>query len=625
MATKHAFPSFTLFVASHPDRPTPLAAAGAQSLAQQIEQAQTAASAPDPPAIFQIVYWSEAAAPMDEDAVGELLRSARAKNERLGITGVLLYKAGTFLQLLEGDEDTVRTLYATIEADPRHRAVETLFTARGQDRLFPDWTMGVEHLDDADVADDDPAVTSFLDSGQLPTDREPLPMIARALERFKTLTDAPPQAAESGPMAPSQGYRLLVVEDNRVTQRLLRVMFEEDAHVVDTAQTVDEALFKAEANPYDAFLLDINLGERRTGIEVLHAIRRMPQHEGVPAIACTAYALHDQQAVFREAGFSAIVTKPITKRALLQSIEDAIADPASAAPFADDAYEDLPLPPLPTSIPQLLTLIAHGDAQGADFERLIRILARDQVLATWLIRTANSAFFKLSASVESVEAAIQYLGFRPACNLLLGKLLTERFHGFDTEREEQVYTYVMQLGLGAAYLARALGQRIDHPHPEIAYSGVLLSQLGRLLLLDEHRARYAALWFEGDAFAGPPPLGQETLAVSTNYVTLGAHIGRRNDFSDRIVRLIRYHQRPSDLSDADQKLLAFLVAAGLDTYTARLKDPDRDLLPLLLASHPLAGLVDLTGAERRALMRATQDVLAEAHAFVDDVFPGGPH
>lgn len=418
---------------------------------------------------------------------------------------------------------------------------------------------------------------------------------------------------------PNPALRLLVVEDNPTTLRLLQRMLG-DEYDVDTARTVDEALFKAEGERYDAFVLDINLSERRTGIEVLHAIRRMPKHDDVPAIACTAYALHDHQALFRGAGFTVVITKPITKRTLVEGIEQALENPSPAPDSGGAIYEAMELPPMPTTVPEVLELIARNGQRETDYEKLISVVTRDQIISTWLICRANSAFFKLSANIDSIERAIQYMGFRPVCNLFLGKLLTQRFSEFETEHEQQVYEYVMQWGLGAAYLARRLAEQIDHPHPEIAYSGVLLSQLGRLLLLDDRREQYADLWFDEDGrFIGPPPLGQETLFLSANYVTLGAEVGRRNKFSDTLLTVMRYHHRPGDVLDDTQELLTFLVATALETYAAMMDRPLSELLSVLLDSYPLDGVIELTGADRRSFMSATRDMLAEAQAFVDEV------
>jgi hypothetical protein len=147
-----------------------------------------------------------------------------------------------------------------------------------------------------------------------------------------------------------------------------------------------------------------------------------------------------------------------------------------------------------------------------------------------------------------------------------------------------------------------------------------MTQLGRLLLLKERRADYAALWFEADAFVGPPPVGQEMLALSTNYVSVGADVGRRSELSGTLLRVIRYHRRPSQVTRKAQKLLAYLVALGLETYAAMMDQPMDNLQRVLLKSRSLEGVMEHTGAKRRDLMAAIDDALNQARAFVDEVF-----
>jgi hypothetical protein len=57
----------------------------------------------------------------NEDLVA-LLQRSRCNNERLGITGLLLYKDGNIIQVLERPDETVRDLFRTISADPLHEA-----------------------------------------------------------------------------------------------------------------------------------------------------------------------------------------------------------------------------------------------------------------------------------------------------------------------------------------------------------------------------------------------------------------------------------------------------------------------------------------------------------------------
>ena len=76
---------------------------------------------------------------------------------------MLLYKDGNFMQVLEGDEEAVRGLYARIAADPRHGGEITLQEGFAEGRQFPDWSMGFRDLDSPE-ARADPAYNEFLNA-----------------------------------------------------------------------------------------------------------------------------------------------------------------------------------------------------------------------------------------------------------------------------------------------------------------------------------------------------------------------------------------------------------------------------------------------------------------------------
>ena len=102
--------------------------------------------------MFQIVYASTAAKLFSSNELFEWIEQFRAKNARLGITGLLLYKHGAFMQALEGEEEAVRAIFAIIRADQRHHHILTLVTMPVPARQFPDWSMGFKNLGDVDPA-----------------------------------------------------------------------------------------------------------------------------------------------------------------------------------------------------------------------------------------------------------------------------------------------------------------------------------------------------------------------------------------------------------------------------------------------------------------------------------------
>lgn len=96
--------------------------------------------------IYYHVYISQATQPFTSEELTELLRKARENNSKLGVTGLLLYQDGVFMQALEGSEEAVTSLVNRIEADPRHRRMMKLLSGHQTERQFPDWSMGFRDL-----------------------------------------------------------------------------------------------------------------------------------------------------------------------------------------------------------------------------------------------------------------------------------------------------------------------------------------------------------------------------------------------------------------------------------------------------------------------------------------------
>jgi len=109
--------------------------------------------------VRRLIYCSQACQDFDPDLLVDLLRQARATNERAGLSGMLLYCSRSFLQLLEGDEDALAETYQRIRADRRHTNLRRLLDAEVSQRLFPDWSMGFDHVDDDELAQDLPGYT----------------------------------------------------------------------------------------------------------------------------------------------------------------------------------------------------------------------------------------------------------------------------------------------------------------------------------------------------------------------------------------------------------------------------------------------------------------------------------
>jgi FAD-dependent sensor of blue light len=92
--------------------------------------------------MVQIIYASVAVAPFSELELTRLLMLARANNTRLGVSGMLLYDDGSFLQAIEGEAQVLEALFQKISGDARHSRVAILLRREVEARYFGDWSMG---------------------------------------------------------------------------------------------------------------------------------------------------------------------------------------------------------------------------------------------------------------------------------------------------------------------------------------------------------------------------------------------------------------------------------------------------------------------------------------------------
>lgn len=114
--------------------------------------------APRPPGtredglIRSITYVSSATRLLDDRELLVLLDEARARNDAAGVTGLLLYHGGNFIQVLEGPDDAVRDTMDRIARDPRHDGLITILDDAIDQRVFPDWSMAFRNVSDIELA-----------------------------------------------------------------------------------------------------------------------------------------------------------------------------------------------------------------------------------------------------------------------------------------------------------------------------------------------------------------------------------------------------------------------------------------------------------------------------------------
>lgn len=100
--------------------------------------------------MHHIIYMSTASWPMTDAELKELLRQAQQGNERLGITGALVYGDGQFMQIMEGEQAALEDLYARLGQDRRHKGLFKLADRPITERRFSEWSMAFQVVSPTD-------------------------------------------------------------------------------------------------------------------------------------------------------------------------------------------------------------------------------------------------------------------------------------------------------------------------------------------------------------------------------------------------------------------------------------------------------------------------------------------
>ena len=118
-----------------------------------------------------------------------------------------------------------------------------------------------------------------------------------------------------------QGLRVLLAEDVKANQMLVKYALKQRGHEVDIAQDGREAIELASNGSYDVVLMDVQMPEM-DGFQATAAIRALPKGSGVPIIALTAHALPTDRERCLAAGMNGYLAKPLDLVQLAEVVEN---------------------------------------------------------------------------------------------------------------------------------------------------------------------------------------------------------------------------------------------------------------------------------------------------------------
>ncbi|QDS91530.1 Signal transduction histidine-protein kinase BarA [Roseimaritima multifibrata] len=149
------------------------------------------------------------------------------------------------------------------------------------------------------------------------------------------------QGSEADPMESLVGFRILLAEDNTISQLFAREVMQQAGLLCDCVVNGKEAIVSARSQRYDLILMDCQM-PIVDGLEATRTIRRMEQDGRMkghtPIIALTANAIKGDRERCLEAGMDEYISKPYSPKRLLQMISDMLCT-AGSSPVAEGSHQ----------------------------------------------------------------------------------------------------------------------------------------------------------------------------------------------------------------------------------------------------------------------------------------------
>jgi cation transport regulator ChaB len=101
--------------------------------------------------LYRMVYTSARSKNCNDDEIKKILEASQRNNKLIGVTGVLIHTQDRFLQVLEGEKDTIMKVYEKIDKDKRHGGSMIRFFEPVEERHFGDWNMAGKKMDTEEV------------------------------------------------------------------------------------------------------------------------------------------------------------------------------------------------------------------------------------------------------------------------------------------------------------------------------------------------------------------------------------------------------------------------------------------------------------------------------------------
>ncbi len=205
------------------------------------------------------------------------------------------------------------------------------------------------------------------------------------------------------------------------------------------------------------------------------------------------------------------------------------------------------LEPMPPIAAQILVLT---DDPNSSLTEISELIINDPALTANLLKICNSAYFSLSRRIDSVRDAISLLGLDQIVELILFNSLSSNFNkelvGYGLGERE-----LWRHAVSSAHVAGKLADRFKASHSKnLIFTAALVKDIGKLIL-----GRFVAFCYEQINILvhshGLSFNEAEHELIGMNHEELGAMVGKKWNFSEKLIYIIRHHHLSDESARQD--------------------------------------------------------------------------
>lgn len=320
----------------------------------------------------------------------------------------------------------------------------------------------------------------------------------------------------------------------------------------------EEALEILGRQPYDAIITDMRM-PRMDGAELLEKVKdRYPE---VVRIVLSGQA--NRETILRSAGPAhQYVSKPCDPQELKLRLAQAFAMRAllqnSAVRALVSGLKSIPSPPR-----LYCEIQAELQSEDSSLKKIAEIVSKDAGMTAKILQLANSAFMGARYNISNTTQAVTLIGTEMVRALVLSVHVFSQFKNLATSDCATLWEH----SIAVACLAQriAVSEGCTNALVDESFTGGILHEIGKLVLLSEMSNRYAELL--ADIAKRPGTLAEaERQRFGCTHAELGAYLMSIWGLPHSLVQAVAYHDRPAD--SVEKRLCSLTTVHGADAIAS---------------------------------------------------------